>query len=88
MSTHVQFTFRPQWKEELACECEFGVAMLDMPMGVTSVYLPSQHTWEEKAPDWAAPLWETFNAQVVAWAKECKIPMYPGMGSVYFKPAT
>lgn len=87
MTSAVTFTFRPQWKEELSCACELGEVILDMPMGVTSVYVPHQQTWEAEAPAWALPHWETFNEQLSAWCDEHNIPLYPGVGCAYFKVA-
>lgn len=87
MTSDIQFSFRPRWKEELVCECELGHVVLDMPMGVVSVYPPTSEAWHAGAPGWAVPLWESFNAQLTAWCDLHKIPMYPGEGWLSFEPA-
>jgi hypothetical protein len=88
MTPDVSFTFRPRWKEELVCQCQHGSAILDMPMGIDSVYAPHPGTWQEAAPAWAAPLWQTFFDQLEAWCEAHHLPLYPGSGSVYFEPVT
>jgi hypothetical protein len=71
----VQFVFRPKWKEELVCSCALGTFVLDMPMGVISVYLPTEEHWKEVAPPWALELWSTLYQQLHAWCETQKIPL-------------
>lgn len=80
----VTFTFRPRWKEELQCECALGELILEMPMGIVSVYAPPRQTWEADAPAWASTLWPSFMEQLTAWCEGHNVPLYPGSGSVYF----
>jgi hypothetical protein len=71
-----QFRFRPQWKEELVCECDLGSLTLEMTMGVTAVYLPAERSWPTFAPDWAKPYWPTLHEQLRAWCSSQNIPFH------------
>jgi hypothetical protein len=72
----VQFEFKAQWKEELVCSCAFGSFVLDMPMGVVSVYLPTKEHWKEVAPTWALELWDALYQQLQEWCETGKIPLH------------
>ena len=61
------FRFMPQWKEELVCECSGGSFILEAPMGIFSVYLPTEPSWQRQAPDWARPLWPRLRAELEDW---------------------
>lgn len=87
MTTEIKFEFRPRWKEELACECALGCAVLDMTMGVDTVNAPSRQAWERRAPAWAAPLWQSFHDQLEAWCAARDIPLFPGSDLIYFELA-
>ncbi|MDI1252318.1 hypothetical protein [Thermomonas sp.] len=39
------FTFQARWKEEMMYSCSVGSFILDMPMFVVSVSLPTQDKW-------------------------------------------
>jgi hypothetical protein len=72
----VQFKFEPKWKEELVCSCALGSFVLDMPMGVVSVYLPTKEHWKEVAPHWALELWDALYQQLHDWCETQKIPLH------------
>jgi len=72
----MQFEFRPQWKEELVCSCVIGSFLLEMPMGVVSVCLPTKDRWQEIAPQWALELWDVLHPQLQEWCEQRKIPLY------------
>jgi hypothetical protein len=72
----IQFIFQPRWKEQLVCQCELGQIILDMPMGIVSVYVPTKDAWLEVAPIWAVPLWDSFFEQLTAWCDSQKIPLH------------
>ena len=60
-----EFTFTPRWKDELVCSCSLGRFVLEMPMGVTSVYLPPEQRWQSIAPELGkasldGPAWTAF----------------------------
>jgi len=70
------FSFHPRWKEELVCSCSLGAFVLEMPMGVTSVYMPTEERWPTVAPEWARPHWKTLHSQLEAWCSAQRIPLY------------
>jgi hypothetical protein len=76
MAENPTFHFSPRWKEELVCSCPLGSFILEMPMGITSVYLPTEEAWQRRAPDWAKPFWETLRAQLEAYCREHGYPLY------------
>jgi len=59
--------FQPRWKEELVCTSPMGSFVLEMPMGVVSVYFPTEPVWGKRAPKWAAPYWAEILSQLRAW---------------------
>jgi elongation factor P hydroxylase len=70
------FTFQPRWKEELLCSCSEGSFVLEMPMGIVSVYLPSQDQWPVKAPSWTKGYWTALQTQLSQWCVENDLPLY------------
>lgn len=72
----VEFEFKPMWKEELVCTCALGSFVLDMPMGVISVYLPTKEHWKEVAPALALELWDALSQQLKEWCEKQKIPLH------------
>lgn len=80
----MDFTFEPRWKEELVCWCSLGALLLDMPMGVVSVYLPSAEAWQQRAPIWARPHWEELHVQLRNWCAASSFPLHvDGSAGVY-----
>ena len=70
------FSFSPRWKEEMVCSCSLGSFILEMPMGITSVYFPTEAAWQQRAPEWARPYWATIHEQLARWCARQKIPLY------------
>jgi len=70
------FKFQARWKEELICSSSHGSFILEMPMGIVSVYLPTESVWERVAPEWAKTFWETIHKQLSEWCVKEKIPLY------------
>lgn len=72
----VKFEFKSQWKEQLVCSCALGSFVLDMPMGVVSVYLPTKEHWQQVAPKWALTLWDALYQQLKQWCEGQEIPLH------------
>jgi hypothetical protein len=72
----MDFTFQPRWKEELVCSCSLGELILEMPMGVPSIYLPTEVVWQASAPDWARPYWNSIHTQLKAWCALHDFPLF------------
>lgn len=72
----VVYTFQPRWKEELVCTCPFGSLVLDMPMGIVSVYVPTEARWRTVAPVWAIEHWPALHAQLRDWCAQNDIPLH------------
>jgi tetratricopeptide (TPR) repeat protein len=70
------FTFQPQWKEMLVCSCSLGTFVLEMPMGIVSVYLPTESSWKSRAPLWAREHWKAVHSQLEAWCRDYGFPLY------------
>jgi hypothetical protein len=80
----LKFEFKGRWKEQLVCSCSLGSFVLEMPMGIMSVYLPTAHQWELRAPEWARPHWDELHKQLGAWCSAHNWPLYiDGSASVY-----
>ncbi len=69
------FTFQPRWKEELVCSCSRGSFVLEMPMGVTTVYLPTAERRPAVAPGWAKEDWIAVHRELAAWCLCKQIPL-------------
>lgn len=68
----IVFKFQARWKEELVVTCSGGSFVLEMPMGVLTVYLPTEQVWLKKAPSWAKNHWLPLKEQLEVWCKENK----------------
>jgi hypothetical protein len=66
------FLFQPRWKEELVCTGPGGSFVLELPMGILSVYLPTEDAWRGRAPDWAKDLWPVLHDELQAWCQKNK----------------
>ncbi|MGQ0660744.1 hypothetical protein [Sphingosinicella sp.] len=64
------FTFQPRWKEELVVTGPNGSFLLELPMGILTVYLPTEEAWRRRAPAWARDLWPVLHAELREWCKE------------------
>ena len=70
------FTFKPRWKEELVCSYEGGSFVLDMPMGISCVYLPTESAWPAHAPAGLGHMWPQLHEELAAWCDSNSIPLY------------
>lgn len=78
------FQFKPRWKEELVCIGPGGAFVLDFPMGVPTVYFPTQHAWAQCAPDWARELWPVLKTELEAWCETGNVQfVLDGSASAY-----
>ena len=71
-----QMKFEPRWKEELVCTSPAGRFVLEMPMGVVSVYYPAKAAWAARGPAWAVPYWGEIHEQLSAWCAAENVPLY------------
>jgi hypothetical protein len=69
MAKHL-FCFQPRWKEELVVTASGGSFVLELSMGMLSVYLPTEAEWQRRAPGWAISLWPNLKAELEAWCRE------------------
>jgi hypothetical protein len=69
------WTFSPRWKEELVCSSAKGTLVLEMPMGVPTVYLPTADVWEVVAPGWARESYEELALELRLWCSRVGIPL-------------
>lgn len=70
------YRFQARWKEEMLCTCSLGSLILDMPMGVVSVYLPTRSKWEATAPAWAREQWRSVHEQLSQWCSRNTTPLH------------
>ncbi|NTF08758.1 hypothetical protein G6L37_21530 [Agrobacterium rubi] len=70
------FHFQTRWKEELVVSGNGGSFVLEMPIGVLSVYLPTETEWERRAPDWAKRLWPILRLELEDWCQENHAKFY------------
>jgi hypothetical protein len=68
--------FQPRWKEELVCIGPGGEFVLDFPMGIPTVYVPTEHAWVQSAPAWAHALWPLFAAELKTWCNEHDVAFF------------
>jgi hypothetical protein len=67
--------FQPKWKEELVCTMDGRSFVVELTMGVLTVYFPTQTKWEASAPEWARQHWERVRADLSAWCQQQKMPL-------------
>lgn len=70
------FKFEPRWKEELLVTGEGGRFVLEMPMGVSSVYFPSESIWQDLSPDWAKSQYNDIETELSRWCSDHAIDLY------------
>lgn len=64
-----QFGFHPEWKERMIVTGPGGSFVLDFPMGVPTIVLPSEARWAEVGPRWARGQWQELRDQLAAWCR-------------------
>lgn len=65
--TEPMFHFAGRWKEELVATGPGGSFVLEMPIGILSVYLPPEAEWQNKGPEWARPHWHELRRDLEVW---------------------
>ncbi len=61
------FEFRARWKEELVCTGPGGTFVLELPMGILTVYLPTEDAFKRAAPSWTEHLWPELRIELAQW---------------------
>ncbi len=64
------FQFQSRWKEELVVTGPGGSFVLEMPIGILSVYLPTAAVWPGLAPAWAKDLWPALHGELADWCRQ------------------
>ena len=75
MNSTSKVQFQPKWKEELVCTMDGKSFVIELTMGVLTVYFPTQSKWEASAPEWAMQQWTRVEHDLSAWCAEQKIPL-------------
>ena len=72
------YDVRPRWKEELVITSPEGSLVIEMTMGIPSVYFPSEVEWEKQAPLWAISRRGEILAAVMTWCSREQVPLVFG----------
>ena len=64
------FQFSPRWGEFLVVQGPGGSFALDHPMGIPSVYLPTEEEYRQKAPSWAVDLWDVLRDELEQYCRK------------------
>ena len=67
--------FRTRWKEELACESQGGVLVLEMMFIEPHVYFPTDASWARQAPRWAKSRRADLLVELERWCTARDIPL-------------
>jgi hypothetical protein len=67
--------FEPRWKELLVCTMDGKNVVVELTMGVLTVYFPTKSRWESSAPEWAKNQWERVRRDLSAWCEKEKVPL-------------
>ena len=70
------FHFQPRWKEELVVKGNGGSFVLEHPMGMPSVYLPTEVEWRRRAPAWALDHWGALKGELEQWCRDNDIRLH------------
>lgn len=84
--TEQLFQFQPRWKEELVVSGSGGSFVLELPMGVLSVYLPTEAEWQHRAPLWAQLLWPALKSELEEWCTENNAQFYIDASAGIYPP--
>jgi hypothetical protein len=69
------WTFSPRWKEELVCSSAEGTLVLELTMGVLTVYFPPADVWQQLAPEWARACYGELDRELRVWCSSQGIPI-------------
>ena len=61
--------FHPRWKEELVCTMDGHQFIVELTMGVLTVYFPTKERWQASAPEWAKGHWDRVHEDLSAWCE-------------------
>ena len=76
MQTPQKIQFRPEGKELLIGNMDSDKQfVIELTMGVSTVYFPTPGKWEASAPEWAKTQWERVRADLSIWCEQQKIPL-------------
>jgi hypothetical protein len=75
MTTTSRVQFQPRWKEELVCTMDGRSFVVELTMGVLTVYFPTQTKWEALAPEWVRHQWQRVREDLAAWCEQQKMPL-------------
>ena len=67
-----KFKFQQRWKEELMVMGDGGQFLLELPMGVLSVYFPTESAWKAKSPEWAKDQYSELKHELEEWSLKNK----------------
>ena len=68
-----KFKFQSRWKEELIVVGKGGEFILEHPMGILSVYLPSENVWKNKSLEWAKNYYCELSKELEQWCIDNKV---------------
>jgi hypothetical protein len=54
-------------------------------MGVPSVYIPTEPIWQNLAPTWARPHWNSVYVQLAVWCTSHGLPLHADSASIFVK---
>jgi hypothetical protein len=49
--------------------------VVELTMGVLTVYFPTQTKWEALAPEWVRHQWQRVREDLAAWCEQQKMPL-------------
>jgi hypothetical protein len=61
------YKLQAKWKEELICRLGEKEFVLEFPMGVPTVYFPTEEKWPGVCPSWAVGHWAALHDQLKLW---------------------
>jgi len=70
-----EFRFYPKWKEELICEYHDHKFIIEMTMGVSNVYFPTEEVWNLQTPEWGKGIYQNLIQSLNKWCESKKIPL-------------
>jgi hypothetical protein len=75
MTTASKVQFEPKWKEELVCTMDGRRFVVELTMGVLTVYFPTLSKWDASAPEWARGQWQRVRDDLADWCQQQKMPL-------------
>jgi hypothetical protein len=75
MTATSKVQFQPKWKEDLVGTMDGRRFVVEITMGILTVYFPTQSKWEASAADWASHQWERVREDLAAWCQQQKMSL-------------